>query len=1122
MANTLRELIVSVSADTRRYQAEMQRVSRMGGQYFRSVQTGAADGTRAWGTQSQAVRHHATAIDASSQALGRYVAAAAGAFGVSQLVQSADKWTDLNNKLRLVTNSTGEFKRAQEEVGRIANTTYQDMGATASVYQKIAMVQERLGITSSETARIVETVNKTIAMSGSSTAAAAGAMTQLGQAFASGTLRAEEFNSIMEGAPALAIALEKGMGLAQGSLRQMVVEGKVSSQDMTRAILKMSDDVDASFGKIQPTIRQSMTVLDNEFTKFIGKSDEAGGASAQLSNAIGFLAQNMEAIATVGGAAAMGALAGKMVQMGLAAKDAAVSMVQNRAAAVAETVAIRDATLAAQLKAQADVRKAQAAMVSTRGTAESARASAAYAAALLTERNATAAATAAQVAYARATSAASLAGRAALGLLGGPAGLALTVGVVAAGFLALGDSTESAGESLLEMSGTVDEVVAKFRELGAAQRELQMFEAEKKIEDASEAMASAITNMGGHAHIQSLDILFKQIDEQFKSGAISAEQGSQRISEALARIKPYSEGIREDLIRQAASWEDNAKKVERGREVLDAMRGSQDGTAASTAKLTEAAAGQAAQMGQSSEKWAEYIGKLEDAAETIGLNAQQLAEYRAKQAGFSDEQAQLAGVMAAKAAALTDFQQAIQNNDKAQADAAQRTLERLAGIEDGLRSVQGEALVAVDNITQMFKAMAGMAGGLPGINAPLPANQLWMMNPGEKPMGSAQAGLGEQLAQIRANATVKTPSRKSGGSGGSKRDEWGDWKREIEQSIKLQEALAGAYGKGAAAVDAANQAHEVELAVLKLGAGKREEIVALMEREAAAKRYARGEEMLAGMEKEIALYGAVGREAQTAYDIAHGALARYDEKQKAALLEASKWLDWLDEMKDIEQAWGDIANEVEGAAEKAQGATDRMSTFAEQAGRNIQSYLGDATYNLLDGKYDDIADSFSDMLKRMLAELAASQLLEMLGGAMSGYGGQGAWGNFIRGVGGAMQTSGGRAGGGTVQPFKAYDITEHGSPEVLSYGSRQVLLMGAQGGVVSPLKSIGGGGGAAGPMQVVINNNGNNRVQAREETGRGADGGMLRRMVIDIVGESLNGGQLGAVGKARYGWKEAI
>src|SRR5690606_35604017 len=122
-----------------------------------------------------------------------------------------------------------------------------------------------------------------------------------------------------------------------------------------------------------------------------------------------------------------------------------------------------------------------------------------------------------------------------------------------------------------------------------------------------------------------------------------------------------------------------------------------------------------------------------------------------------------------------------------------------------------------------------------------------------------------------------------------------------------------------------------------------------------------------------------GRSGAMAYDLVHGALSGLQQAQKDYLQEAADWLDWLDEMAALDQVWKDTAEEHRKYADDAKKTLRGLEAYADQAARNMQSALGDTLYNILDGKFDGIAQSFSDMLKRMAAELLASELWKALG-----------------------------------------------------------------------------------------------------------------------------------------------
>ena len=146
MSTSLRELIVSVTADTTKYQREMDRAGRMGAQYFRSVRQEGAQASQSWNAQTAAARTHANAVEASSQAIGRYAAVAAAAFSVGNLISMADDWGQISARIRLATQSQDEFALAQTRLLEIANRTYRDFNEAADQFAGTAQSMRGDGV----------------------------------------------------------------------------------------------------------------------------------------------------------------------------------------------------------------------------------------------------------------------------------------------------------------------------------------------------------------------------------------------------------------------------------------------------------------------------------------------------------------------------------------------------------------------------------------------------------------------------------------------------------------------------------------------------------------------------------------------------------------------------------------------------------------------------------------------------------------------------------------------------------------------------------------------------------------------------------------------------------------
>ena len=178
-------------------------------------------------------------------------AAAATAFAASLVVreifQAVDAYQGLQNRLRIVTDSSEELAAVQGRLFEVSQNTRQSFEATAELFGRSAIAADELGASQEQLLRLTEISGKALAIQGSSATQASGALRQLSQSFSSGIVRAEEFNSILEGAFPIAQAAARGLDEAAGSvgkLRTLVIEGKVTSQEFFAAILEGGDGND--------------------------------------------------------------------------------------------------------------------------------------------------------------------------------------------------------------------------------------------------------------------------------------------------------------------------------------------------------------------------------------------------------------------------------------------------------------------------------------------------------------------------------------------------------------------------------------------------------------------------------------------------------------------------------------------------------------------------------------------------------------------------------------------------------------------------------------------------------------------------------------------------------------
>lgn len=222
--------------------------------------------------------------------LSRVLAVAGAVVGLGQAVQLADEYKQLEGQIKLTAKTTAEFETAQRGVFDISQRTRQGLAGTTQLYASLQRSTESLGYSQDRLLGVTETINQAITVSGTSAEAAQAALMQLGQGFASGTLRGEELNSVLEQAPRLAKAIADGMGVSVGQLRKLGEEGKITADTVFKALESQSGAIKKEFGQMGVTVGSSLTVLRNASVKFIGELDKGLHVTDNLARGITVLA----------------------------------------------------------------------------------------------------------------------------------------------------------------------------------------------------------------------------------------------------------------------------------------------------------------------------------------------------------------------------------------------------------------------------------------------------------------------------------------------------------------------------------------------------------------------------------------------------------------------------------------------------------------------------------------------------------------------------------------------------------------------------------------------------------------------------------------------------------------
>lgn len=488
----------------------------------------------------------------------------AGLVTVGAAVAKMDAYTGMQNRLKLVTSSQQDLNTAMNDTFKIAQKSYQTWDSVIQVYQRFSDNAKTLGINMQQTAALTETVSKAVAISGASTQAAEAALTQFGQALASGTLRGEELNSILEQTPALAKAIAQGMGITVGELRSVASEGKITGDVLVKALTKSKDSVDELFSRTDVTIGQSLTLLNNEVTKFVGEAGKASGAASAMAESIKFLGENLSTIADIAVLGGIAYLTKAIIAQTTSIYGSVAATTAQRVATVAQQQASIAAATATLNEAKAHLANIQATNAETQAKFGATAAAARYKLASDAVTRALAAQTAAQTA---ANTASSLGSRA-LGLVGGPIGL-ITLGVtaLAAGYMYMQKRAADANAKLEEQAQVANKAKEELLALKGVERQTAIndlttaFAAQnKELEKSKEAVnnvlfairASSVENEKA-----------RKVTEDARKGLISYSEAAKLLNNMNISPELYNM-----LMKQVNAYDENAIKADKSQKAL--------------------------------------------------------------------------------------------------------------------------------------------------------------------------------------------------------------------------------------------------------------------------------------------------------------------------------------------------------------------------------------------------------------------------------------------------------------------------------------------------------------------------------------------------------------------------
>lgn len=469
-------------------------------------------------------------------------------FAAQQAKDSLAQYQDIRTQITALVGGQQEWIETEQYLNQVADEHNKTLDTLAGTYTRLLALENGGLISHEQTIALFEGMSNAASANGATNENLASVMYGLQQAMASGTVRAEEFNQVTEPMPDLLIKIAQAANTTVGGLREMVNSGKMSSKQFGELLVQALEQYDGAAARTADNVSAKSAEMARAYQQAVVAfeqpiSDSFTVFAESSAGALTLLAENADLVTTIVG-----------VSLAAALGRGTAAIAEHTRVKLSDILVERQKTQATLASAQAELTAANAEV----RRLETMRASSALILTNTGTENALAAARARQTAATQALTAAQTqlnvvarAGSALLGILGGPAGIAM-MAAGAIGYFALSnsdaaDETGRFSESIESLLGQMDKLEAKRLNQGMAERMAKLTEVQLKIE--------TLNNQRGTNKIEQRNKQLAELrseESQLRKEIISLEE---ELDEIRTRPldKPDPEDLQDEKVTESAN-----------------------------------------------------------------------------------------------------------------------------------------------------------------------------------------------------------------------------------------------------------------------------------------------------------------------------------------------------------------------------------------------------------------------------------------------------------------------------------------------------------------------------------------------------------------------------------------
>lgn len=489
---TLRELAIRVTADSTSYQREMSRASRLGTDYYKTMEERSRRFDAYIASNNRSIQAMNTQLHSlKSSALG-LATAFAGGFAITSIINTADDWGQMAARVKMAVNSVegsvDNYQDVQNRLLEISNRNAKSITDSQELYIATASSMRDLGYSTNDTIDFIEAMSNSYTLNAVAADRVQTSINTINKAMITGRITSKQWQDLMSSTPNIASALADSLKKDEEAIKKLGLSGQISMRQLADAMIKAKDETGKMADGMGNTIKDGFVQISNSFGTLIGEINDSAGITRGLASGLKIIADNIGLVTGAVGVFVAIGLGRYLGHLSDSTVKATKTTLDNRTAQISLAQTQLAAVKTLQAKAVAEVNAARFEAQRAVGLKANLIAQNNLTAAINRQTQANNQLALAQTRVDALTSKVGLLSRAGsglLGLLGGPFGLAVTALTVGSAFFAMRDGADSAKKPIEDLQLPVDQLIEKYKNLDKARQAVLKTDISSDVKDKS-------------------------------------------------------------------------------------------------------------------------------------------------------------------------------------------------------------------------------------------------------------------------------------------------------------------------------------------------------------------------------------------------------------------------------------------------------------------------------------------------------------------------------------------------------------------------------------------------------------------------------------------------------------